>query len=195
MTKEKQRYGRNKETIIDHTYITSGAYKRKCDLISDNPKLNKIIYNLCKRMLVHRSGTEFEDMYWIDIESCEIIARELNQKKKKKISYSKHTKNAIKKYQHILTIHSHPSSGPPSIEDLNCNLKYGYDVGIVCCHNGKIYKYTSNQHINKVYYDLKINACFKKAEEERHYISNVEAQWIVLNELVERFDISVKEVL
>ena len=146
-------------------------------------------------MLVHRSGTEFEDMYWIDIESCEIIARELNQKKKKKISYSKHTKNAIKKYQHILTIHSHPSSGPPSIEDLNCNLKYGYDVGIVCCHNGKIYKYTSNQHINKVYYDLKINACFKKAEEERHYISNVEAQWIVLNELVERFDISVKEVL
>ena len=33
---EEQRPGRNKETTINHTYIDSGEYKRKFDLVSDN---------------------------------------------------------------------------------------------------------------------------------------------------------------
>ena len=48
---EGQRYGRNKETQIDHTYINGGEYRRKFDLISDNIDLNRKLYKLAKEML------------------------------------------------------------------------------------------------------------------------------------------------
>ena len=33
-------------------------------------------------MLIHRSGTEFEDMYWIDLDEIRVIAEETNSSKK-----------------------------------------------------------------------------------------------------------------
>ena len=77
---EEQRYGRNKDTIVNFSYIESGEYRRKFDSISDNIKLNRLLYQLAKKMLKHRSGTLYEDMYWIDIDTGEIVASEVNQK-------------------------------------------------------------------------------------------------------------------
>ena len=68
-SKEEQRYGRNKNTVINHAYINSGEYRKKFDKISDNKKLNKLLYQLAKAMLEHRSGTLYEDMYWVDAET------------------------------------------------------------------------------------------------------------------------------
>ena len=73
---EEQRYGRNKDTIINRTYINSGDYRKKFDKISASPKLNRLLYQLSKKMLEHRSGTEYEDMYWIDPQSIAVIAEE-----------------------------------------------------------------------------------------------------------------------
>lgn len=66
---EEQRYGRNKDTQINLSYIDSGEYRRKFDLLSGDPELNKLIYQLAKKILKHRSGTKFEDMYWINSET------------------------------------------------------------------------------------------------------------------------------
>lgn len=60
---EYQRYGRNKETAINHTYINSGEYRSKFDRITENINVNRILYNKAKEMLNHRSGTKYEDMY------------------------------------------------------------------------------------------------------------------------------------
>ena len=60
---EEQRLGRNKQTAINHTYICSGKYRKKFDAISDNMELSRLLYNITKEMLMHRAGTEFEDMY------------------------------------------------------------------------------------------------------------------------------------
>ena len=89
---EKQRYGRDKSTVIDNTYINSGEYRNKFDKISDNKDLNRLVYNLAKKMLYHRSGTQYEDMYLIDIDTLEIVATETNQKKEGSIKYSKKQK-------------------------------------------------------------------------------------------------------
>ena len=48
---EGQRYGRNKDTVINHTYINSGSYRRKFDFISDLSELNRLIFQLSKKML------------------------------------------------------------------------------------------------------------------------------------------------
>ena len=70
---ECQRPGRNKETIVDTSYISSGEYRRKFDIITLNSELNRLIYQKAKEMLIHRSGTEFEDMYWIDMDCKEVL--------------------------------------------------------------------------------------------------------------------------
>ena len=76
---ENQRYGRNKSTLVNKTYIESGDYRRKFDKISNNQDVNRVLYNKSKEMLEHRSGTLFEDMYWIDGETGEVIASALNE--------------------------------------------------------------------------------------------------------------------
>lgn len=190
---ELQRSGRNKSVSINHSYINSGEYKRKFNYITDNPKLNKLLYQLAKKMLVHRSGTNYEDMYWINVDTLQIIASEINCQTEHKISYSRKTKQRIKSAAKlktpILTIHSHPNSFPPSIEDLNSNHNNNYTLGIICCHDGKIFTYSSSQHINKLYYQFTMEKFLQKGYNE------FESQMLTLYELQNNFHIFVKEVV
>lgn len=85
---EQQRKGRNKNTIIDYNYISSNRYRKKFDYISNDKKLNKLLYKIAKKMLLHRSGTEYEDMYWIDLINGKIVCKITDSKYKKKILYT-----------------------------------------------------------------------------------------------------------
>lgn len=130
---EEQREGRNKETIVNHSYINSGEYKRKFDSISNNKELSRIIYKISKNMLKHRSGTKYEDMYWIDLDTLNVVAKETTAVVEKRIVYSVATERKIKKNNNLLTLHTHPDSFPPSIDDLNSNFDHAYAAGIVLC--------------------------------------------------------------
>lgn len=48
---EFQRYGRNKSTLVNSTYISSGEYRNKFDKITDKKDVNKSIYIKAKEML------------------------------------------------------------------------------------------------------------------------------------------------
>ena len=186
-SKEEQRYGRNKETIVNHSYIESGEYRKKFDRISDNAELNKLLYQLAKKMLIHRSGTLYEDMYWINPETVQIVASETNGNLEQRIVYSNATKRAIQGKEGLLTIHTHPNSFPPSLEDFNSNFVNGN--GMVCCHDGRIYKYGAeemvqeerNKYLYRKYYNL--------------YRDENEAQIKLWEELQNEYDIYIKEVL
>ena len=117
--------------MINHTYISSGEYRKKFDEISMSPKLNRLLYQVSKKMLEHRSGTEFEDMYWIDPESVTIVAEETESSSEGKIRYTENLISKIRKYNNLITLHSHPNSFPPSINDLNSNYYNHYDIGII----------------------------------------------------------------
>ncbi|MCM1261538.1 MAG: hypothetical protein NC313_02365 [Butyrivibrio sp.] len=160
---EGQRYGRNKDTVINHTYINSGSYRRKFDSISNSPELNRLIFQLSKKMLKHRSGTKFEDMYWIDAAHRTVIAEETESCLEEQIVYSNSIYSKIQKYDNLITLHSHPNSYPPSINDLNSNFINHYGLGIVVCHDGKIFKYVSNQEIWEDYYKMLVEKYMKKA--------------------------------
>ncbi|MCI8978978.1 MAG: hypothetical protein HFI99_18720, partial [Lachnospiraceae bacterium] len=159
---EGQRYGRNKDTAINHTYINSGSYRRKFDFISNSPDLNRLIFQLSKKMLEHRSGTKFEDMYWIDAAHRRVIAKETESCSEEQIVYSNSIRSKISKYENLITLHSHPNSYPPSINDLNSNFINHYGLGIVACHDGKIFKYASNQEIREDYYKMVVEKYLKK---------------------------------
>lgn len=184
---EEQRTGRNKQTTIDHTYINSGEYRRKFNIFTA-PQLQRLVYQLAKQMLNHRSGTLFEDMYWIDLESCEVIASETNAVEEERIDYSRRTIEAIRQPGSILTIHTHPNSYPPSIQDFNSNYLNGYSLGVVLCHNGQIYAYTADETVEEDYFSAVV-ANYKKIG-----YNECEAQLEALKEVRQHFQISFKEV-
>ena len=96
---EFQRAGRNKYTQINNGYINGGEYRKKFDSLSDSRELNRLVYQLAKKMLEHRSGTEYEDMYWIDLDTLTVVAEELNAKTVKEIVYSDKTKRIVAEYK------------------------------------------------------------------------------------------------
>lgn len=52
VTLEYQRYGRNKDTLVNKSYIESGEYRRKFDNITDNPDVNRTLYQCAKEVFV-----------------------------------------------------------------------------------------------------------------------------------------------
>ena len=186
---ESQRYGRNKDTTINHSYLNSGEFRKKFDQISDDKNLNRKVYQIVKKMLQHRSGTHYEDMYWIDIDSLEIVASETDQKSHSKIKYSKATKKSIAKYENLLVVHTHPDSMPPSINDFNSALHNKYQICLVCCHDGRIFMYQSNNYVIEFFYRTTV------AKYRKRGFSEFEAQMKALSVFQEDGDIFLKEVL
>lgn len=189
MLLEHQRYGRNKETVRYSTYIDSGEYRNKFNHITDNDDVNRIIYAKAKEMLKHRSGTEFEDMYWIDKTSGKIVVCATDETIEKSVRYTEKIKKAIKGRMNLITIHTHPGSMPPSIADFNSAYRHNYKLSLVACHDGKVFSYESNEEVREEIYQMYISSFKSQGYDE------YEAQIKVLNKIAMNHDISFKEVL
>lgn len=186
--KEEQRYGRNKTTTISHSFINGGEYRRKFDDISKDKEINKLLYCLAKKMLNHRSGTLYEDMYWIDMDKVEVVCEVVDSTVESKIEYSARIRKIVEKKKGLLTIHSHPNSFPPSLDDFNSACVNGYGAGIVCGHNGDIFVYQSYEIIPKESYYYLMNAFQKDG------YNVYDAQLLTLEELSRRYDIACRKV-
>ncbi|MDR0992835.1 MAG: hypothetical protein LBL87_08105 [Ruminococcus sp.] len=150
---EEARYGRNKSLAVDHNYINGGEYRRKFDNISENNELNKNLYQCAKAMLAHRSGTDFEDMYWLDGDSGKIIASVTDMTVANRVDYTDGFLKKIRLIKKIYTIHNHPNSMPPSISDFIAAYRNKYKTGIVACNNGTLYLYRNLIEPDKSLYD------------------------------------------
>lgn len=188
VAKEEQRYGRNKSTVINKAYIESGDYRRKFDKITNDPEINRTLYNKAKEMLKHRSGTLYEDMYWIDADSGKIVASALNEKSEKAVAYSKAVKQAISGNKNLIAIHTHPHSMPPSVVDFNSAYLNGYRIGVVACHDGKVFRYTAKEKINERLYSMYVEQFQIQGDNEYH--SQIKA----LRKIAENGIIDFKEV-
>ncbi len=187
MALEDQRYGRNKETVIDRTYIESGEYRKKFDRITENNELNRILYNKAKEILLHRGGTLFEDMYWLDPQTGMVVAAALNEQLEQQVVYSDKLLKKVNN-KNLITIHNHPGSMPPSVEDFNSALTHGYLLGVVVCHDGTVYTYSSQQRIPEFLEDAYIKKFLRIGYSEK------EAQFKVLKIIERNYDIEIREV-
>lgn len=185
---ENQRYGRNKETLINNTYIESGEYRRKYDNATDNPDVNRALYECAKTALKHRSGTVLEDMYWIDGDTGRVIHSVTDSVFERAILYTDKIKNALKNAESIVAIHTHPGSMPPSVSDLNSCFKNGYQIGFVACHNGKVFGYYVNEPVNDRVCNMYIQQFVREGYDEFN------AQILALEKLSRAYDFEVWEV-
>lgn len=190
MSLEYQRYGRNKKTLVNSTYINSGEYRHKFDNITDNTDVSRVLYSKAKKMLKHRSGTMIEDMYWIDKSSGAVVASIINQTDDitERIDYPDSVIKMIADNEDLIAMHTHPQSMPPSAADFNAAFHNGYAVALVICHDGTIFQYSSNANIDTDLYDAYIRKYMKEG------FSEYDAQINALEQLKENFDIDFWEV-
>ena len=45
-----------------------------------------------------------------------------------------------------------PNSYPPSAVDFNSNFFYNYVLGVICCHDGRVFIYNANELIDEDLY-------------------------------------------
>lgn len=191
MSLEYQRYGRDKSTLVNSTYINSGEYRNKFDKITDNKAVSRTLYAKAKEMLEHRSGTRIEDMYWIDGQTGEVVASVTDQPETvvERVIYPESVKKAIRDRKNLIAMHTHPSSLPPSAADFNAARYHNYEVSLVICHNGKIFQYVTAQYLDVDLYDAYIKRYIKDG------FSEYDAQLKALESLEKSFDIDFWEVL
>lgn len=188
MALENQRYGRNKQTLVNHKYIESGEYHRKFDKATNNNEVNKSLYDCAKAALKHRSGTVFEDMYWIDGITGRIILSVLDSDVDRGIVYTDKIENTIRKNDKVITLHTHPGSMPPSAADFNSCYMHGYAMGFVACHNGKVFGYTANEQVNPRLMEAYIEEFIKYGNDE------FDSQIMAIGKISEMCDIKMWEV-
>ena len=190
MAMEDQRYGRDKSTLVNKSYIESGEFRNKFDKVTDNTEIARTLFSLSKEMLFHRSGTQTEDMYWLDGETGEIIAKVIDQSLniKHKIVYTDAIKRAIRGHKNLITLHTHPSSMPPSINDFNTYHQRDYGISLVVCHDGTIYQYKSEQWVREKLCDMYVAGNIMEGHDEQ------EAQILALNKIKENHRIDFWEV-
>lgn len=144
---------KNRKTIVTKEVLNSPTLKRKVDKIGEKKKITRLIYQGIKDMLKHRSGTEFEDLLFINSETGESqlrrdydVIRTVQPNKKMIKMVTNHP------YQ-IIGIHNHPNSSPPSVADLMVAYTRKYKYGIVAGHNGAIFIYQADKPIDKSMYN------------------------------------------
>jgi proteasome lid subunit RPN8/RPN11 len=194
---ENSHRGIDRETQIDKNIIDSNDYRRKFDNATENPVINKILYDSAKEILEDRSGSRYETMYWIDGDTEKIITKYdrmgktqnlFGEKYEFKVDYGKNILAKLKGHNNIIVIHNHPNSTAPSAGDFNSALNHNYHTGFVVTHNGRLFKYSSNQEINDTIYDYYWQGFYKELNNE------VEAQIKAIEKIARNSDIYFEEV-
>lgn len=130
--------------ICDLDYLSSEAYKAKFRNLSDNKRLNRAIYQRCKAMLIHQSGDYFEDLCILTEDKGELIGL-TSGKVRNKTVYTDKLRTKIGGYgrNELISIHNHGTNLPPTGADF-ASLGYrGYKFGIVACHDGRVFYYST----------------------------------------------------
>lgn len=131
----------------DMEYINSEEFAKKFKNITENKAVNETLLQCARNAIAHRNGTLYEDMYLINGNTGEIMARRLDMTAKQGISHNDEIDNAIltalEKNIPIIAFHSHPEGYPPSVDDFNAAYDYGYTLAVVAGHNGQVYIYTN----------------------------------------------------
>ena len=65
------------------------------------------------------------------MKSLEVVYKITDSTEEEKISYTRRIRRILRKKKGLMTIHSHPSSFLPSIEDFNSSYANGYGAEMV----------------------------------------------------------------
>lgn len=186
------------EIKVDWQTVHSPAYHEKFAQITDNETLNENLYKAAKEILNHRDGFMQEDLYLLDVETGKVVYKHTSATAKQSVSYTKKMRAVMRENAgRLVAIHNYPQGMPPSYPDINALHQKKQVLGIVVGHDGRVYKYQTNEgysEIEKGSYDLMLAKVREEAQNYREEISDLEEQTKALEKLMMLYDFSFEEV-
>lgn len=180
------------ENTVDLDYIKSSEYKNKFKSITDNDKVNAVLYKQAKAALTHRNGTSKEDMWLINSETAVIEGKQTNSRSEYGVDYNSSLINAIKRNRPytLISLHNHPTNNPPTGSDLSGNAKKKYALGVVVTHSGKVYSYKAGK---KPFFPSSFDKRVDKYRGTRYNMSEEEAIIQALRDYESEYGIEWRE--
>lgn len=154
VSEEQREQPENANAVVNLNDINSSEYRRKISIIENDTKASREIFNRMRAMLEHRTGTEYEDLAYINSITYKYLVR-TDYNVKRQCIPSKRMIKMVKKADPytVIAVHNHPSSFTPSLDDVTNARDKKYKYGIIACHNGYIYKYTILGDFNEIIAD------------------------------------------
>lgn len=98
-----------------------------------------------RRMLGHRAGTAYEDLYAYNLTTGERLGSVTNSRKRQEVEPSKkmirRISDAVSAGHEVAMMHNHPGSSIPSAADVLSIKRTGAKFGAIACHDGSLYVY------------------------------------------------------
>lgn len=158
--------------------------------MDSDKKIQRQYYQVAKKMLSHRSGTNGEDLYFYNTRTKKWYSSTTGTQAGTP-DYTEEIRRALQESEkdEIVSFHNHPLGMPPSAGDLNAALKNGYQKGYTIGHDGIIFEYTKPEYlIDQSIYNTRISKYKDLGQTE------FEAQYNALIDLSRLYGFSVKEV-
>lgn len=103
----------------------------------------QIVHMDIARMLRHRSGTAYEDLYAYDLVDGTRLGSVVNASAPKEVLLTDALRVAIAervaKGGSVALVHNHPDSLPPSAADIKSLISTQAKRGVIACHDGSLY--------------------------------------------------------
>ncbi len=130
---------------VDKARIDSKGYKRAVkEAFGGNPPDTALAD--IRRILRHRSGTPYEDLYAYDVTNGKRLASVTTSEVEREVRASKKMKRRIKgaidSGAEVVMLHNHPGSSIPSAADIASLKASGSSFGVIACHDGSLYRYS-----------------------------------------------------
>lgn len=145
-------------------------------------------------MLVHRNGTDGEDLYIISAKTGKRLFSKTAGKNELGVELAKEEIARIKEYaktEGIIGMHNHPTNLLPTGSDFVTAGARGYDFGMVIAHDGRVFLYKVG---NKTFRSEYFNKTVDKYVSEPYNYDIEKAQRKTLSEFEKEFGIEWTEL-
>ena len=188
--KEQERMQSSSDYAVPKDLVKSREFRSKFDSMDSDTKLQRQYYQVAKKMLNHRSGTNGEDLYFYNTRTKKWYSSTTGTQAGTP-DYTEEIRRALQESEkdEIVSFHNHPLGMPPSAGDLNAALKNGYQKGYTIGHDGTVFEYTAPIFIiDEAVYNKRISLHAEKGDSE------FQAQVNALLDLQEFYKFKFKEM-
>ena len=127
---------------INRKLIESNGYKRKYNGITGDSNVDDALYKYAKTGLVHRDGTNYEDLYILSRKTGKVLGKNVSGTDSFGVRVNKSIVDAVKNNQgDLIGLHTHPDGTPPTGSDFETAFNRRYSFGTVACSDGSVYTY------------------------------------------------------
>lgn len=141
---------------VNRKFVNTKKYHDKFEHLTPHKAVNEALYQISMRILEHRDGTDFEDLYVINARNGEVIAfnDQKNEEGKSGLTYQQYLE-VMRSKEPFFLLHNHPNSGRLSFADIDTVNTQENAIGTIAVgHDGTIHigkNFTKTPDLRKIW--------------------------------------------